>query len=109
MDRKDRHLHKMAERIGLLSGRLSCEKIRGTPLKEAVNQLIREMLLAQASDWFFLIEKERASEYAGKRVAGHIRNFNHVFSMITGNDIQDVKLDEMKRCNTIFPWLDAGG
>ncbi len=65
------------------------------------------MLLAQSSDWAFLIEKARASGYAEKRVRCHIANFDRLFSMAEGVDTDTAWLSELEDGNNIFAWLDV--
>ena len=74
-------------------------------MQRAVNQAVKEMLLAQSSDWPFLIEKDRASEYAERRVRGHIHNFNRLLSMAEGVDSDMALLRELEDRNNVFAWL----
>ncbi len=112
-----RRLHKMAERmetlkeLRVMSYELRDKGISNSKLRtlnskllfqRAVNQAMREMLLAQASDWPFLMQKGRAKEYAESRVIGHIDKFNVIFSMLMNGDIKTERLREME----IFQWLD---
>lgn len=106
-----RPLHKAAERMqGML--REVCSRGAGPrgggPLvRRAVNQAERELLLAQASDWFFLMDKARASEYAEGRVKGHIGNFELLSSMIRQGSIDETRLTMMETGNGAFSWLEA--
>ncbi len=105
-----RHLHRTAERMAeMLKGK--CRGAAGlkadTRIRRVVNQAERELLLAQASDWFFLMEKGRAAEYAESRVKGHIDNFNLLFSMLKGDNRADERLKVMEDKNRAFAWLDA--
>ncbi|HKN19279.1 MAG TPA: DUF1957 domain-containing protein, partial [Dissulfurispiraceae bacterium] len=70
-----------------------------------MTQAEKELLLAQSSDWPFLIEKGRASEYAERRVRSHIYNFNRLLSMAEGVDSDVIFLRELEERNNIFPWL----
>ena len=97
-----RHLHSMAERMALLKERGQSAGRRAPLMQRAVNQAVKEMLLAQSSDWPFLIEKDRASAYAERRVRGHIYNFNRLFSMAEGGDGDAALLRELEDRNNIF-------
>jgi len=101
-----RHLHSMAERMALLKERGQSVGHRAPMMQRSVNQAMKEMLLAQSSDWPFLIEKDRASEYAERRVRGHIHNFNRLFQMAEGVDADAALLSELENRNNIFAWLD---
>ena len=74
-------------------------------MQRVLTQAVKEMLLAQSSDWPFLIEKDRASEYAERRVRGHIHNFNRLFSMAEGIDSDMSLLRELEDRNNVFAWL----
>ncbi len=109
-----RHLHKMAERMELLkeTGRKLGLRAGSCPhatsvMQRTINQAMKEMLLAQSSDWPFLIEKGRASGYAEKRVRGHIDNFNRLFSMAEGCEYDMALLGGLEDRNAVFPWLDV--
>jgi len=100
-----RHLHKMAERMSLLKQGITDSSIHPfahSPIQKAVNQAMREMFLAQASDWPFLMQKGRAQEYAEHRVRRHIENFNSLFLMITDGNVKESILKSMEESNRIF-------
>ena len=40
------------------------------------NQATRELLLAQSSDWPFLLNAGTAGDYPSRRIQGHLANFN---------------------------------
>jgi len=104
-----RHLHKMADRMALLkeTGRRTARHRRASVMQRTINQAMKELLLAQSSDWPFLIEKARASGYAEKRVRCHIANFDRLFSMAEGVDTDTAWLSELEDRNNIFAWLDV--
>jgi 1,4-alpha-glucan branching enzyme len=107
-----RHLHKMAERMALLkekARRLAQSRRAALLMQRIVNQSMKEMLLAQSSDWAFLIEKGRASGYAENRVRSHIDNFNRLFVMAETESFDDSVswLSELEDRNNLFAWLNA--
>ncbi|WP_333653821.1 DUF1957 domain-containing protein [Dissulfurispira sp.] len=63
---------------------------------------MREMLLAHASDWPFLMQKGRAQEYAEHRVRAHIERFNMLFDMIENGNMEESILRSMEESNRIF-------
>jgi 1,4-alpha-glucan branching enzyme len=94
-----RHLHKTIERMRDL-------RIKTDPLlRRAVNQAEREALLSQASDWAFLIEKERAAEYAENRIMEHIGRFNELYSTTMSGATDEKPLRELEEADNIFQWL----
>ncbi|MBF0558984.1 MAG: DUF1957 domain-containing protein [Nitrospirae bacterium] len=103
-----RHLHKMSERMELLKqkGRSASGRRAFSTMQRTIKQAKREMLLAESSDWPFLVEKDRSAEYAASRVNSHIANFNRLFSMAEGVESDPAWLAELEARNNIFPWLD---
>ena len=100
-----RHLHSMAERMASLKEKHQSVSHRAPLMQRVMTQAEKELLLAQSSDWPFLIEKGRASEYAERRVRSHIYNFNRLLSMAEGVDSDVIFLRELEERNNIFPWL----
>ena len=92
----------MAERMTLLKQRIGETEKRREPIQRAIDQAKREMLLAQASDWPFLMQKGRASEYAERRVMDHIERFNMLFDMIMSGNVEESILKSMEESNRIF-------
>ena len=62
------------------------------------------MLPAQSSDWPFLIEKDKPSEYAERRVRSHIYGFNRLLSMAEGVDSDMALLRELEDRNNLLAW-----
>ncbi len=97
-----RHLHIMADKMEALSLEYKNEQ---EPIKVRVlNQLLRELLLAQSSDWAFLITTQTAIEYSTRRTKEHIYNFMKLSDMIKNTDTHFLEWLEQK--NSIFQWID---
>ncbi len=73
---------------------------------EALNQAGRELLLAQASDWAFILTTDTTTEYATSRVKEHIANFRRIHTMITTNTIDQELIARLYAKNNIFPHLN---
>lgn len=52
-----------------------------TKTRQIVQQAARELMLAQASDWQFLISTQSAKDYAESRFSNHIADFNRLASI----------------------------
>jgi len=107
-----RHLHAIAERMEILkkwmSGALEqCGIAEKNLLQRTINQAMREMLLSQASDWMFLMQKGRAAKYAEERIMGHIGKFDMLFSMIMNRKVDSSRLKEIENRDNIFGWIDS--
>ncbi len=99
-----RHLHYMADTMEDLANRHYHEtdhlRIR------LLNQLARELLLAQSSDWAFLMTTKTAAEYSAKRTKEHIHNFNSLLEGLLNDRIDTRLLEWLEYKNSIFDDLD---
>jgi 1,4-alpha-glucan branching enzyme len=98
-----RHLHRAADRMVQLANRY---RHADGHLERALNQAARELLLAQASDWAFIMKTGTMVEYAQRRTREHISNFIELYHQITENRIDIRWLKEQEEEHNIFPWLD---
>jgi 1,4-alpha-glucan branching enzyme len=69
----------------------------------ALKQLARELLLAQSSDWAFLIKTGTASEYATKRTIDHLFRFNRLHHQLVTNDMDEEFLRDCELRDNLFP------
>ena len=98
-----RHLHKQAERMQELARRFPNEKgLR----RRALNQAFRELLLAQSSDWAFIMKTGTTVPYAVKRTHEHIHNFTRIFESVMENEIEQEWLLRLEARDNIFPEID---
>jgi len=98
-----RHLHKMADRMTEMANKFT--DAHGV-LQRALNQSARELLLAQSSDWAFILKTDTMVEYALRRTKSHLNRFNRLYDMIMGNRIEEDYLSEMESKDNIFPGVD---
>ena len=54
--------------------------------RRALDQAARELLLAQASDWAFIMKTGTTVEYAKKRTQDHIARFTYLYRALTGQE-----------------------
>lgn len=99
-----RHLHQMADVMCDFANRYKNEK-NGLKIK-LLNQMARELLLAQSSDWAFLMTTGTAEEYSKMRTKEHISNFNLLQKMIIDEKIDEKKFKEIEKKNSIFDFLN---
>ncbi|MDR2399548.1 MAG: DUF1957 domain-containing protein [Endomicrobium sp.] len=98
-----RHLHKASDRMSELANKFS--RVSGI-LKRALNQSARELLLAQSSDWAFIMTRGTMVEYAKKRTKDHLENFTKLYSQIVNNSLDESYLKILENKNRIFPEID---
>jgi len=77
---------------------------RGVP-RRVLNQAARELLLAQASDWPFILKSGTSTEYAAQRVHEHLENFDALLQSLVDGEAE-AHLQELERHNNIFPDID---
>ncbi len=75
-------------------------------LHRALNQLARENLLLQSSDWPFLITTWQAKDYATDRFREHVDRFEFIADMIDSGNIDDSKLKEIESIDNCFSDID---
>jgi 1,4-alpha-glucan branching enzyme len=75
-------------------------------LRRTLNQAARELLLAQSSDWAFIITTGTMVQYAVKRFKDHIHRFTRIYEMINQNRIDEGWLMDVESKDTIFQEID---
>jgi len=97
------HMHRAAERMTHLA-RTYPES--GGLLKRALTQAARELLLAQASDWAFIMKTGTSVEYARRRTTEHLNRFNDIDTAIGNGAINEPWLAGIEFQDNLFPFLD---
>jgi 1,4-alpha-glucan branching enzyme len=99
-----RHLHDCADRMAELAGAFPDP---GSHVKRrALNQAARELLLAQSSDWAFIMKTGTMVEYATERTRVHVLNFNTLYDQIKRGEVDEPWLTEIERRHNLFPDVD---
>jgi len=75
-------------------------------LHRALNQMVRESLLLQSSDWPFLVTTWQARDYAVERFRKHQENFETLARMIETNSIDDGYLQQLESVDNAFAHID---
>ena len=102
-DYAHKHLHVAGDRM--------CELANLYPnakglKKKALNQCARELLLAQSSDWLFIITNGTMVDYAKKRIKDHIGRFTKLYNQIKSNTIDEEFLKDISKKDCVFPDID---
>ncbi|MBM3287338.1 MAG: DUF1957 domain-containing protein [Candidatus Eisenbacteria bacterium] len=100
------HLHAAAERMVELASRYRSGTGGNALLDRALRQAVRELLLAQSSDWAFIMKMGTMVSYAVQRTREHISNFNKLYHDILSNRIDEWWLSTIEGKNNIFPEID---
>ena len=99
-----RHLHDAGEKMVHLAHSFINEE--NSLIIRALNQCTRELLLAQSSDWLFIITNGTMVDYAKKRIKDHIGRFNKLYEQIKSNNIDEEFLISIEEKDCIFPEID---
>ena len=99
-----RHLHTAGERMIELAHMFPNEKNKLK--KSALNQCARELLLAQSSDWLFIITNGTMVDYAKKRIKDHIGRFTKLYYQLKDDNIDVQFLKTISKQDCIFPEID---
>ncbi len=98
-------LHKATEELEQLV--IDFSAVIVLPLQERIlNQAVRSVLLAQASDWPFIIKSGTHTEYAKKKITDHLARFNYLHESIRKNNIDEHYLLALELMDNIFPEID---
>jgi 1,4-alpha-glucan branching enzyme len=97
------HLHDAARRMVELARRECQNADRLTD--RSLKQLARELLLAQSSDWAFLIRSGTAKGYATQRTSDHLTRFNTLCEQLNRGAIDERFLADCEWRDNIFPEL----
>jgi 1,4-alpha-glucan branching enzyme len=98
------HLHTAALRMNNLARRYAADGTKITGSSDRVlKQLARELLLAQSSDWAFLIKTGTAREYATERTIDHVTRFNRLHDQFAANALSEEFLRDCEWRDNIFP------
>ena len=69
----------------------------------ALKQAARELLLAQASDWPFILRAGTSPDYARRRVKDHLLRFIALHDQLTTNRVEENWLREIEARDNLFP------
>lgn len=98
-----RHLHKAGERMTELV------RANGNPnqlTRRALSQAARELMLAQSSDWAFIMKVGAMDSYARKRTVDHLVRFLRLYDEIRAGRIDEADLSYIESLDNIFPDID---
>lgn len=74
--------------------------------RRARSQMARELLLAQASDWAFIMKTGTTVDYAIKRTKTHIHNVLELHRQIRASAIDEDFLRNLELTDNLFPEID---
>lgn len=101
-----RHLHKCEQLMCSAVDEYHKICINDNFKKRVLNQLTRELFLAQSSDWAFIMTTGTMVQYAHNRVKQHVNNFLTLYYQLKENRIDENFLKWLEYKDSIFSELD---
>jgi 1,4-alpha-glucan branching enzyme len=98
-----RHLHKAEERMVEMARR---HPDAGGVTERALKQAARELLLAQSSDWAFIMTTGTMTAYAERRTREHVHRFTRIYEMVSSGNIDEGWLADVEGKDTVFQEID---
>jgi len=75
-------------------------------LARALNQALRELLIAQASDWPFMMKMGSSSQFAEAKFREHISNFVMLCGDIHRGTVRETTVASLEKKTCIFRDID---
>jgi len=98
-----RHVHAAADRMVELARR----NPEATGLeRRALNQAARELMLAQSSDWAFIMTTGTTVPYATRRFNQHIKRFTRLYDDLIAGRLDERYVADLEAGDNIFPQAD---
>ncbi|MCC7375148.1 MAG: DUF1957 domain-containing protein [Verrucomicrobiales bacterium] len=97
------HLDVAMERMHQLATRFSNPDAL---TRRALNQAARELVLAQSSDWPFILRTGTSPNYARQRVTTHILRFIELHDQLTATRVDEAQLSACESIDNLFPLID---
>ena len=94
------HLRVAQERMTQLARRYG--KAVGVK-RRALRQAARELLLAQASDWPFILRTGTSPGYATQRIKDHVLRFNTLYHQMVHGPLDEPWLRQLEQRDNLFP------
>ncbi|MDE1919957.1 MAG: DUF1957 domain-containing protein [Candidatus Omnitrophica bacterium] len=91
-----------SENAGLIRGHFGRKPLKSALRYRALNQAARELLLAEASDWPFIMKAQTVVAYAEKRIKTHLHRFYRLCNDLKEDSINESWLKEVESRDNIF-------
>ncbi len=101
-----REVHRAGRKMATLASRHEGE--RAPLVRRALNQAARELLLAEASDWAFMIRARTTVDYAIRRTREHLANFDRLHADVASGHVREAFVASLESRHNVFPQIDFG-
>lgn len=76
-------------------------------LERPVQQAARELMLAQASDWAFIMDGKTTVDYAVRRTKRHVNHFTQLYEMVMQATVDEAFLAKLEEADALFVDIDV--
>ncbi|MBI3871387.1 MAG: DUF1957 domain-containing protein [Verrucomicrobia bacterium] len=80
----------------------------GPLTQRALKQAGRELLLAQSSDWPFIMRTGTSPDYAARRVRDHLMRFLALHEQLSTTRVDEARLSALEAQDNLFPDVNPG-
>lgn len=105
-----RHLHQAERDLieAVSSQQETCRLDVNSDLvkRRCLKQAARELMLAQSSDWAFILDGQTVVEYAVRRIHNHLVRLRELLALFYQEQPDEERLVEMEAAFPVFPDLD---
>lgn len=102
-------LHQAADRMTEIADSPPPLETYDEPREQVIaKQMMRELMLAQASDWPFIMRTGTSPDYAKKRVNDHLGRFWALNDMLVTGQVDETVLSAVRQADNLFPECDLG-
>ncbi len=98
-----RHLHWASGEMIRLAAK---HPVASALLTRFLNQAARELMLAQSSDWAFIMKMKTVVPYAVRRTTEHLQAFQSLRDQIQNGQLDISVVSELENRHNLFPTLD---
>ncbi len=99
------HLHHAARLMTEMAVRFRAEPPT-SPRARMLRQAMRSLLLAQSSDWPFIMKCGTNVEYANRRIRDQLARFHHLVRGVNANRVDMRTLRALELMDNVFPQAD---
>ena len=99
-------LQRVAGRIALDLNETGLHASEAPIIDRALDQAVRELLLAQSSDWPFIISSGTSARYAERRVRDHVARLHWLLDAVESGRFDEEKLTAVELVDNPFPRVD---
>ena len=99
------HVHRATRQMNQLADQ-ALDNEPDTLEERALNQAARSLLLAQASDWTFIMKTGTSVECARQHIRQHLARFHYLEQAVRTKNVDERYLEAIETMDNVFPEID---